>query len=228
MGQSANSIESEEKNPHVLLSGLSLGTLIQLQFEGLGSSRSILLGMDPGKFLIIQTPAMSDIWSMLFQKNNAIVRYLSSGRVYAFRCTLLAIIKEPCRFSILSYPESVEEINLRKFERISCIIEAEIQIRENTYTGIMTDISLGGCSFDFNKPENTTFPEIQIQEEVSIAIQMKEKGRLKSICAIIRSIKKDRNNLIIGLQFVPWDEDSQEEKSEQALNEYVRSVMETL
>ncbi|MBN1545245.1 MAG: flagellar brake protein [Syntrophaceae bacterium] len=219
---------SGSKDKLVNLPGLTRGTLIQLQFEGLGSSRSLLLGMDPGKFIIVQTSPISDIGSKVFEKNNCIVRYLSAGRVYAFRCTLLGLIKEPCRFSILSYPESFEVINLRKYERVSCIIDAGIRINENFYEGIITDISMGGCSFDFSKSDITEFPNVNILDKVSVSMNLKDKEFMENIGAIVRSIRKDENNLSLGLQFNAGEEIEQNGKTKGALADYLRNLVEGL
>ena len=227
---SANSTGSGYKDKAVILPGLSLGTLIQIQFEGLGSSRSTLLGMDPGKFLIIQTPLISDIGTKVFEKNNGIVRYLSAGRVYAFRSTLLGIIKEPRRFSILSYPESLEVVNLRKFERISCLTDAELHISNNIYEGIVTDISMGGCNVDLNHSGILDFPEIRILEEVSLTLQLKDGEFLEDIKATVRSTKRDKHNLSLGLQFLPWGEMGQGQTGQtaQALSDFIKIMSEAL
>jgi c-di-GMP-binding flagellar brake protein YcgR len=152
--------------------------------------------MEPGKFLIVHTPPIADIGSKLFMKNHGIVRYLSSGNVYAFRCTLLGIVKEPFRMSVLSYPESLENINLRKYERISCILDAAVCHQEKSFEGIVTDLSLGGCSFDFNKSDLTAFPEIKITDEVSVSMQLKQRTRTPcpSDCSLSLWIMRRKKN----------------------------------
>jgi c-di-GMP-binding flagellar brake protein YcgR len=109
--------------------------------------------MDPGHFLIIQTPPLPDIASKRYEKNHLVISYLFSGRVYAFSCTLLGLVKELYRFLNLSYPEAIETISLRKYERISCIIATEVSVKGQAYRGIVSDISKGGCSFEFARIE---------------------------------------------------------------------------
>jgi c-di-GMP-binding flagellar brake protein YcgR len=217
---------SGPKENFIGLPGIYLGTLLQLQFEGLGSSRSTLIGMEPGKFLVVNTPPIADIGSKLFMKNHGIVRYLSSGNVYAFRCTLLGIIKEPFRMSILSYPDSIENINLRKYERISCILDATISHQEKSFEGIVTDLSIGGCSFDFNKSDLTAFPEIKITDEVSVSMQLKQKGEIRKMQSVVRSMKKDKDTLSLGLQFVPADNAEEKDRAEKELTAYIETMQE--
>lgn len=218
------SVPSGPKDDFIGLPGIYLGTLLQLQFEGLGSSRSTLIGMEPGKFLIVNTPPIANIGSKLFMKNHGIVRYLSSGNVYAFRCTLLGIIKEPFRISILSYPEFLENINLRKYERISCIIDASVSHCEKLYEGIVTDLSMGGCSFDFNKSDLTAFPEMKIADTLFVSIQLKNKGEMQGIQSVVRSMKKDTDTLSLGLQFVPADNAEKGDRAEKELADYILAM----
>jgi c-di-GMP-binding flagellar brake protein YcgR len=172
-----------------------------VNIPGIAPQTLLLIGWDPGRYLIIQTPPLIDIGSKLFQKNHCIVRYLFAGQVYAFRCTLLSLIKEPYRLSILSYPEVIENVNLRQHERIPCIIAAEISVNEQLYEGIISDISAGGCSFELNKSNQRGFPQLKVQGETVIAMQLKEKEKATVFNTIIRSIQTDKESMMVGLKF---------------------------
>jgi hypothetical protein len=203
--------------------GLSLGTLLQVKFEGLGSSRSRLIGMEPGNFLIILTPPIANLASKLYQKNHGILRYLFSGRVYAFRSTLLSIIKEPYRLSILTYPTTIENVNLRKHERISSLIAAEMSVKGQVHEGIISDISNGGCSFEFNKSDQRTFPELKVLDEVVISMILKDPTSSTVFNAEARSIRRDNENMVVGIQFTPSDFKETDEKSAMELSDYLRT-----
>ncbi len=208
--------------------GLSLGTLLQVQFEGLGSSRSRLVGMEPGNFLIILTPPIANLGSKLYQKNHGIVRYLFSGRVYAFRSTLLSIIKERYRLSILTYPTSIENINLRKHERISSLIAAEMRVKGQLHEGIISDISNGGCSFEFNKSDQRAFPELQVLDEVVISMLLKETSNATVFNATVRSVRMDNENMMAGIQFTQSDLKETDEKSAGQLSDYLQAQQNSL
>jgi c-di-GMP-binding flagellar brake protein YcgR len=135
-----------KENIIVDLPGISFGIILQVQVEGQGMAHSRLIGVDPGQFLIVKTPPIAEIATQLYEKNHIVVRYFSSGWVHAFRCTLLSMIKEPTRLSILSYPESIEKINIRKHDRVDCNIPAEAMIGSSRYGGIIGNISAGGLS----------------------------------------------------------------------------------
>jgi hypothetical protein len=213
-----------KKADFVDLPGLGLGMLLQIQFEGLGSSQSRLVGMDYGNFLIIQTPPIADIGSQLYEKNHGIIRYLFSGYVYAFRCTLLSMIKEPYRLSILSYPESVEHINIRKSERLPCIIAAGINFQGRLREGIVSNISMGGCSFEFNQSSQQDFSDLKIKDEVFIALRLRDPEETTVFNAILREVQIDKTSVTIGFQFVPSEFKESNDKAQRELGEYLLTL----
>jgi c-di-GMP-binding flagellar brake protein YcgR len=206
------------------LPGISMGILLRVQFMGIGSSRSRLIGMDPGNYLIIQTPPLVDIASKRHEKNHVIISYLFYGRVYAFRCTLLLLVKEPYRFAVLSYPETVENINLRKHERVSCIIVAEVRVHDQSFEGIVSDISKGGCSFEFSRSDQRGFPGLNVQEEMIISLQLKEKGEMTVLNTVIRAIHTDKESMMCGLQFITSGFGEADAESQKKLAEYLLTL----
>lgn len=206
------------------LPGITMGILMRVQFMGIGSSKSRLIGMDPGNYLIIQTPPLVDIASKRHEKNHVIVSYLFYGRVYAFRCTLLLLVKEPYRFAVLSYPEALENINLRKHERIACLIVAEIRVHDQSYEGIVSDISKGGCSFEFSRSDERDFPSLNVKEEIIISLQLIEKGEITVFNTVIRAIRMDKESMMCGLQFITSGFSEADAESEKKLAGYLLTL----
>ncbi|MCK9362310.1 MAG: flagellar brake protein [Syntrophales bacterium] len=182
------------------LPGISFGMIIQIQAEGLGMSHSRLIGVDSGAFLIVKTPPIIDIATKLYDKNKIVIRYFSAGWVYAFRCTLLSLIKEPSRLSILSYPENIEKINIRKHDRVDCNIPVEMIIEKKTYNGIVTNISAGGLSLEIAKTGDEEAPQLNIQDVISLTVQ-REAEQATSLKTIVRNIKIERTVMKIGMEF---------------------------
>lgn len=174
--------------------------IIQIQAEGLGMSHSRLIGVDSGAFLIVKTPPIIDIATKLYDKNKIVIRYFSAGWVYAFRCTLLSLIKEPSRLSILSYPENIEKINIRKHDRVDCNIPVEMIIEKKTYNGIVTNISAGGLSLEIAKTGDEEAPQLNIQDVISLTVQ-REAEQATSLKTIVRNIKIERTVMKIGMEF---------------------------
>lgn len=182
--------------------GLTVGMTLQIQVEGLGSVLSSLVGMEEGVHLIIKAPPMAEIATKLFEKNIIIIRYFLAGQVFGFRSTLLSIIKEPFRLCILSYPTKMETLNLRKYDRIYCLLPAEIKMPQGTYEGLIEDISMGGCYFALNMPQDGKFPSIKIGDELLIFFNLPENKERCLFNIIVRAIKCDIQTMKLGVQFL--------------------------
>ncbi len=209
----------------VYLPGLTLGASLQIKIEGLGTDQTCLIGMAPGEFFIIRTPLLPSIGSKLFEKNHIIVRYIFSGRVYGFRCTLIELIKKPHRLSILSYPDTIEYINLRKHERIPCFLNAEVTVKNRCFQGIISDISIGGCSFEVDKTENEEFPHCGVNEAMLIGIRFRKEGEETVFNAAVRTFRVESQGMMIGLSFAKSGVQEKDAKSEKDLQDCILALM---
>lgn len=215
-------IASKGEGEEILcLPGLSLGSLLQVKFEGLGMAQTNLIGMDTGKFLILRTPLIPDLWSKLYQKNHAILRYLYNGRVYGFRSTLLELVKKPYDLSILSYPDKLEYINLRRYDRISCQVKAEVSFEDRLFSVTVTDISEGGCSFVFNKSDGETLPVFRINDEVVMTLYLNENVAPIVITSHIRVFQVNSDRIVAGVKFMELAQDNT--KIETIIKEFILS-----
>ena len=210
-----------EKSYFIDLPGMLPGMLLHIQIEDIGSSQSRLIGMDYGNFIVIKAPLLAGIESQLFEKNRCMIRYSFSGNVYAFQCTLLDPGKAPYRISILSYPEAVENMNLRAHERKPCVIAAEVNLKGQVNQGIASNISMGGCLFEFNQVSGRTLPQLDIYGEIVIALRLNGQGTAIIYKAIIRKVHMDRENVTIGLQFTTPEFTEPASNPEWELKEYL-------
>lgn len=182
------------------LPGVSFGMIIQIQIEGLGMAHSRLIGVESGAFLIVKTPPITDIATKLYEKNHVVVRYFHSGWVHAFRCTLLSLIKEPLRMAVLSYPEEIEKMNIRKHDRVDCNIPVEAVIESLPYRGVVRNISTGGLSLEIDKENGAGLPQANVSDIIYLAMH-REENQTTSIEGIVRNIQIDRTKMIIGLEY---------------------------
>jgi hypothetical protein len=195
-------LSKEKQNSNQqLCPGLELGTVLQVQVKGLGSVLSTLVGMETGLHLIIKTPPLAEIAGKLYEKNLIIVRYFYAGQVFGFHCTLLSLIKEPFRLCMLSYPTAVETINLRKHDRIYCMIPAEIKLQQGLYEGLIEDISLGGCHFEFNTIADEKYPSIKIGDEALLILNLPEIKKTVVVNITVRTLHLDSQTMKLGVQF---------------------------
>jgi len=210
-----------KENNVIELPGISLGMILQVQIEGLGMAHSRLIGADPGQFLIVKTPPIVDIATQLYEKNHVVVRYFSSGWVHAFRCTLLSLIKEPARLAILSYPEYIEKINIRKHDRVDCNIPVEALIQGKMYGGVVKNISTGGLAMEIDKKNDEALPHVSIHDIISLTMHRDDR-QAKSIKTVVRNIKMDRTVMIIGMEFY-FPPAGQEEKRKE--NQWLEDII---
>ena len=206
-----------------LCPGLHLGTVLQVQVEGLGAALSNLIGVEEGLHLIIKTPLIADIGKKLYERNHIIIRYVHAGQVFGFRSTIMVLIKEPFRFCILSYPTSVEILNLRKHERISCLIPIEIRLPQGIYGGFIEDLSVGGCSFDLNTPDAGAFPDLKIGDEAVLAIKLSDNKESNLIRIVVRAMKLDCRTMKLGAQFIKSPSQETEADALEAVRSYIAS-----
>ena len=213
-----------EKSYFIDLPGMLPGMLLHIQIEDIGSSQSRLIGMDYGNFIVIKAPLLAGIESQLFEKNRCMIRYSFSGNVYAFQCTLLDPGKAPYRISILSYPEAVENMNLRAHERKPCVIAAEVNLKGGVNQGIVSNISMGGCLFEFNRISGQAFPQLDIYGETVIALYLNGQGTATVFKATIRKVHMDKESVTTGLQFTASVSTEPGSNPEWELKEYLLTL----
>jgi len=201
--------------------GLLFGTLLRIRFEGFSTILTNLIGLEEGLHLIIKTPPIPEIGTKLFQKNNIIIQYLYSGQVFGFRTTLLGLVNDPFRYAILAYPTKVEKVNIRKHERINCMLPAKLQMSRETFAVLIEDISEGGCYFEVTASKDGKFPLMRIGEEAQLIVTLP--GMMESITLIIlvRTIKCDIRTMKIGVQFKRPDKRSDEVLNFEAIKNYI-------
>jgi hypothetical protein len=195
------------------------GVLLQVEASR-KSEKSRLVGFDHGRFIVITTPPLTDIWTELYQENSIIVRYLYKGKVYGFRSTLLGFIEKPFPVSFLAYPRNIECYNLRKQERVDCFIPGRADIEGVAYEGMIWDISAGGCCFTFNVPEADDLPEVSVGDVIRLILSILEPGINKPVQAQIMSVRKKGRKVRVGTKFMDIDA-----ACLQTVQTYIDSVM---
>ena len=179
-----------------------LGTQLFLQLEGVEVRlKSVLVGLDPGNYLILQLPHMSGIKTKLYPGNQVIVRYVKSGTIYGFQCNVVDYIMKPFRLLFLSYPKIVSSHNLRKQQRVDCFIPVSIFIEGKEYCGAVMDISGGGCLLTCQASTEGILPKIEVGDKVKFSFQLPGQTGVQVVTGQVRSIRQDCDKKSIGLQF---------------------------
>jgi c-di-GMP-binding flagellar brake protein YcgR len=128
--------------------GVDWGMRLMIRFRGFSESyKGTLVGIDRGSYLICSVPQLKGIWVRVNQEKPVEVRYLHRGVVYGFKCTLLSLVEEPVNLILLSYPEAIESVTLRKHERIPCLILATVQADGRSWKGRGSRLEPGWVQF---------------------------------------------------------------------------------
>jgi len=111
---------------------------------------SMILGWQHPHFLLVQMPYHRGHPLNLKTGQECIIRYLMDGNLYGFKTKILKIQFDPTPLLFLKYPDNVENLQLRKDERIHLNIPVKIAYEQEgaapfTAEGIMLDISRSGC-----------------------------------------------------------------------------------
>jgi c-di-GMP-binding flagellar brake protein YcgR len=201
--------------------GIEIGIRLQLQFQGLKEiSKTVLVGMERGLYLIVRTPPTPGTWTKLHKENHTVVRYLYKGVVYGFKCTLLGVMNEPFPLLFLSYPTEIETINLRKQERVDCLLPAVARIGDSSYKGVILDISRSGCSFAFTMDTPESSPPVTAGDEVVFAIRFAGSSDEKNLDAKIMNVRRSADKVITGSLFADLGNDALS-----AVEDYIDSLM---
>lgn len=198
---------------------IELGNQVVIELEGEGARlKASLVGMEAGAFLIFGMPAAAQ--AKKFVKGRKIIaRYAHAGSVYGFRCEVLGGIEQPLRLLFLAYPEKVENINLRKSPRIDCFLPAEIEVQGTVCSGVVADISLGGCKF-MAKQEESGDLRTALGESIVLQTNLIGEAAPRILTGKVRNIKLDADRTILGVQFVDLDAETAE-----CLNRSIMNVL---
>lgn len=195
-----------ERNTAPVCPGAAIGMPMTVSIEGVGTVKSVLIGIEHGQCLIVKLPLMPNIPLKFYEQNYFVVRYFHAGSAYGFRTTLIGIIKEPVRLFILDYPEIIESMNLRKHERYACLILAHASIHVSDadlleMDGLILDISPKGCSFECKTSSDTKTENIAIGSVIDLSFRLSNENIMLMLPAEVRTFKIEHNKLMLGLKY---------------------------
>jgi hypothetical protein len=127
---------------------LAPGSELIMQIEGMEEKfRSILVGLESPVYLMVRMQIPTRFRNQIDKGTIFIVRYVYLGNLYGFKTKTLGSVDKPYKITFLSYPETVESLNIRKAQRVSCFIPATIEINKRQIRGLVMEISRSGTRF---------------------------------------------------------------------------------
>jgi flagellar protein YcgR/PilZ domain-containing protein len=188
---------------------IGIGNTLQLQLGEKSrefKTTGVLAGLIANEYLIIRIPAIPGILSRLGEGSSVIVRYMYAGNVYGFLSTILTCVRKPALILFITYPTSVESMNLRKAKRLQCLFPTVLKLRNNDdYKALMLDISMEGCRIYIEYAASAS-PEVEIDQKVDLTFQITGLAEEQMIEGKIQNLKKDGRLAEMGIVFCSEDE----------------------
>jgi len=198
---------------------IELATDLLLQFKGVkGFFPSYLIGMKPDVFLIIKSPTIIAAEDLLAEGSSLVVRYTYLGDVYRFKTDVLGTSHEPFKVTFLTYPDVVEKIEFRDTQRVLCFFPATLSYNKSKISGMITDISLGGCKFRTDAIEQIEGLLLKNEGDVSLQFQLLGHEGTKEFQGKIKKLEFDMN-FSLGIGFRDIDDDTR-----QVISSYVENA----
>lgn len=109
---------------------IQVGEQLQLQTRDGSDDRRLqvrLVGYMPGASLLVTTPKVGDKVMMMREGQPFIVRMMIGNRIVGFATTVLRTCSRPFPYLHLSYPEDMEQITVRKSQRVKVKLFASVK-----------------------------------------------------------------------------------------------------
>jgi hypothetical protein len=177
---------------------MQVGELLQLQPRDGEDSRRMqvrLIGYLRGASLLVTTPKVGDKVMIVREGQPYIVRMMIGNRIVGFTTTVLRSCARPFPYLHLSYPEEVEQITVRKAQRVRVRLFASLKNTNPAFavdkprTGTIVDMSTAGALMVAAQPLG------EVGDEVTVGCALKIGGaeKLLSLPATIRNVHRERS-----------------------------------
>jgi len=185
----------------------SLGMEVSIQLaETELRFKSTLVGMQSDQYLIVPFPGASNVSQHLHEGMDLILRYVYFGSVYGCMVTLIGLIRRPFPLMFLSVPTQVQRIELRRVQRVACLIPATVMRSHGKHSGMIRDISTGGVLLS---SQSGTGP-FEVGESILISFPLLGMEGVQEFPGKVRRVIEDREKVSLGIEFEEYSSDIRE------------------
>ncbi len=175
---------------------LQVGETIQLQPLDSEDGRRMhgkIIGYLPGSSLLVTTPRVKDKVMIIREGQPFVVRMMLGNRIVGFTSTVLRSCARPYPYLHLSFPDEMEQIVVRKAQRIQVKLFASLKNDnpdfsfEKPHSATIIDISTSGAMLVASEPLG------EVDDKVVLTSVLKFAGaeKMLSIPAILRNVHSD-------------------------------------
>lgn len=196
--------------------GLKVGAVVTIEIVSTLRKYSVqLLGYSENKSILISSP-LREGKEVLLDKNSVIaVRMLVGKRVCAFEARILYRSIQPYSYYHLSYPESVEALQVRNSERVTTSIETEVDsdfdiVGEWPKLAYINNISSTGARLNSAYSLGVSGHELILNFDV----QVSDRDLQLKLSSVIRNVEHnggleddDTNRFVYGVEFIDLDDE---------------------
>lgn len=172
---------------------IQVGETLQLQPRDGEDSRRLqvkLIGYVRGASLLVTTPTIGGKTMFMREGQPFVVRMLAGKRIVGFTSTILRTCTRPFPYLHMAYPEQVEQITVRKAERVRVKLFASLKNANPDYqfekprSGTIIDISTTGALMVAGEPLGVSGDEVVVR----CALKIGGNEKLLSLPGVMRNI----------------------------------------
>jgi c-di-GMP-binding flagellar brake protein YcgR len=183
---------------------IAIGTRLQIQIgQAKEGSRLVcsLVGFEPEGYLLLRVPAIPGVLDELVEGAPVVVRYVYAGAVYGFKTFILNRITRPALILFISYPRTIEVMNLRKTMRLQCLLPASATVHRQQLEGVILDISAEGCRLYLESFGSQELPAFRIDQAIVVSLELAGIAGSQIANGKVQNFRQDSRLAEIGIKF---------------------------
>lgn len=204
-----NDVTTTQPAPTSFLTvGLSLKLSLTLNGQK-GMYGSTLLGWKDYAWLVCEWPSQIGHGADIPNGTPCTVSYLHEGKLVGYRTEIRDMLTSPVPLLFIAFPQSVEEMHLRKHTRVSSCEPIVLERVDNDagsgggvasqkiVGGLLQNVSVGGCSVVVPHAPAWIKPGSKLRMEFELA----GLGHVTSLTGIVKTADAQQGNSALGIEF---------------------------
>lgn len=167
-----------------------------------------VIGYEKDVYLILKMPYFNGKPLPLKSKDSSKIRFFKNGVAYGFESSVVSTQSFPANLIFLKYPEKIEQLLIRKGERVKVKIPAifVIDTKGTKAEATIVDLSGNGCGLKLPVTD-----EVKASQNGRYRLSFEVIGNAIELDCSIRNLKIFENDQILGLEFINMSKEISEE-----------------
>ena len=157
--------------------------------------RTFIRGWHKSSHIMVDRPALESGSAPLTKGQPCVLRFVSDGFAGAFESSILSWEEhEQGNYCNLSWPQDLQIVPFRKHYRTKVEFPCKFSVEDETYEGIIRDLSIGGCG---------VFSHTALAEgtDVEMSFTLPDGLPLKKVRAIVREARPMGDDALLACEF---------------------------